>query len=244
MAGRDGQLANAPHLATQTVDALMAYGARATWPAGFVIYHRGAEADGVFVVLSGRVVLRSRVRAGRGFIPWIATPFETFGAEGLSAAARFVNEARADEESTTLLLTGSRFRVFLREQPLHAAQLVAQIVAERSQLLEKLRELTTMSVEQRLVVSLSRLASFAGFTREDGCLVLNPARYRLLCELVGATRESVSLVLGRFTGEGLIERKGSTLIVHPERLVGRVDQLPLDDLIPAGPLVSSSALAQ
>ncbi len=244
MAERDGQPASAPRLAPPTVDALLAYAARATWPAGFVIYHRGAEADGIFVVTSGRVVLRSRVRAGRGFIPWIATPFETFGAEGLSASARYVNEARADEEVTTLFLSGSRFRVFLREQPLHAASLVAQVMAERSQLLEKLRELTTMSVEQRLVVSLCRLASFGGFTREDGCLVLNPARYRLLCELVGATRESVSLVLGRFTGEGLIERKGSTLFVHPEKLVGRIDQLPLDDLIPAGPLVSGTALAQ
>jgi CRP-like cAMP-binding protein len=226
------------------VDALLAHAARATWPAGFVIYHRGAEADGVFVVLSGRVVLRSRVRAGRGFIPWIATPLETFGAEGLSGNARYVNEARADEETTTLFLSGSRFRVFLREQPVHAANVVAQVMAERSQLLEKLRELTTMSVEQRLVVSLCRLATFGGFTRDDGCLVLNPARYRLLCELVGATRESVSLVLGRFTGEGLIERKGSSLVVYPDRLVGRLDQLPLDDLIPSGPLLAGSALAQ
>jgi CRP-like cAMP-binding protein len=244
MTGRDGQAANATRLAPQTVDALMAYAARATWPAGFVIYHRGAEADGVFVVLSGRIVLRSRVRAGRGFIPWIATPFETFGAEGLAANARYVNEARADDEASTLFLSGSRFRVFLREQPVHAASLIAQIMAERSQLLEKLRELTTMSVEQRLVVSLSRLATFGGFTRDDGCLVLNPARYRLLCELVGATRESVSLVLGRFTGEGVIERKGSSLIVHPDRLVGRLDQLPLDDLVPSGALVGGSALTQ
>ena len=43
--------------------ALAGYAARATWPSGFLIYERGAPADGVFVVLSGRVVLRSRVRA-------------------------------------------------------------------------------------------------------------------------------------------------------------------------------------
>lgn len=246
MGGREEQSVPSPRLAPQTVDALMAYAARATWPAGFAIYHRGAEADGLFVVISGRVVLRSRVRAGRGFVPWIATPCETFGAEGLSGAARYVNEARADEETTTLFLSTSRFRAFLREQPQHAAQLVAQVLAERSQLLEKLRELTTMSVEQRLVLALIRLSGFSGFTREDGCLVLNPARYRLLCELVGATRESVSLVLGRFTGEGLIERKGSTLIVHPERMGERTEQLPMDDLVATQALAggSGSALTQ
>jgi len=218
-------------VAPATMDALPAYAARANWPAGFVIYQRGAPADGVFVVLKGRVILRSRVRAGRGFIPWIATPGETFGAEGLSASPRYATEARADEETTTLFLSVQRFRAFLREQPLHAAALLAQTFSERTILLEKLRELTTMSVEQRLIVALLRMATFDSFTRDDGAVVLNTSRYRLLCELVGATRESVSLVLGRFTGEGWIERKGTSLIVRVRELAHRIEELPLDDLI-------------
>ncbi|HJQ20346.1 MAG TPA: Crp/Fnr family transcriptional regulator [Gemmatimonadaceae bacterium] len=229
----DQQLASSTRLSPATVDALLAYAARASWPAGFVIYQRGAAADGVFVVLSGRVVLRSRVRAGRGYIPWIATQGESFGGEGLSSTPRYSTEARADEETTTLFMSSARFRSFLREQPQHATLLIAQMFAERTALLEKLRELTTMSVEQRLVVALTRMATFDSFTREDGCVVLNAARYRLLCELVGATRESVSLVLGRFAGEGLIERKGTSLIVRPERLISRLEDLPLDDLLVA-----------
>lgn len=230
----DTQPATITRLQPATVDALLAFAARASWPAGFVIYQRGAPADGVFVVLEGRVVLRSRVRAGRGFIPWIATPFETFGSEGLSAMPRYSTEARADEHATTLFLSGANFRSFLREQPQQATLLIAQILGERSALLEKLRELTTMSVEQRLIVSLARMATFDTMTRDDGCIVLNTSRYRLLCELVGATRESVSLVLGRFSGEGLIERKASSLIVHPERLMSRMEDLPMDDLLAAG----------
>jgi CRP/FNR family transcriptional regulator, cyclic AMP receptor protein len=226
-------------LVLTTVDALLGYAARATWPAGFVIYQRGAPSDGVFVVLEGRVILRSRVRAGRGFIPWIATHGETFGAEGLSATPRYSTEARADEEAATLFLSSARYRSFLREQPQHATALIAQILSERSALLEKLRELTTMSVEQRLIVALVRMATFDTFTRDDGCIVLNTNRYRLLCELVGATRESVSLVLGRFTGEGIIERKGNSLIVPAARLIARMEELPLDDLLAAS--VGSSA---
>jgi CRP-like cAMP-binding protein len=224
------QPAISTRLAPAVIDALLAYAARATWPAGFVIYQRGAPADGVFVVLEGRVVLRSRVRAGRGFIPWIATAYETFGAEGLSSVPRYSTEARADEEAATLFLSGNRYRSFIREQPPHATALMSQILSERSALLEKLRELTTMSVEQRLIVALVRMATFESFTRDDGCIVLSTSRYRLLCELVGATRESVSLVLGRFSGQGLIERKGNSLIVQPSRLAGRVEELPLADL--------------
>lgn len=235
-------MAEPTRLAPATLDALLAFAARATWPDGFVIYHRGAPADGVFIVLEGRVVLRSRVRAGRGFIPWIATPHETFGAEGLSSLTRYCTEARADEETTTLFLSTPRYRSFLREQPHHGTALIAQILAERSALLEKLRELTTMSVEQRLVTALLRMGNYDTFTRDDGCIVLNTSRYRLLCELVGATRESVSLVLGRFSAEGLIERKGSTLVVQPDRLTARLEDLPIDDLLltASAPSVASS----
>lgn len=227
------QTATMTRLAPPTIDALLAYAARATWPAGFVIYQRGTPAEGVFVVLEGRVILRSRVRAGRGFIPWIATSCETFGAEGLSATPRYSTEARADEEAATLFLSAARFRSFLREQPHHATLLIAQVMSERTALLEKLRELTTMSVEQRLVVSLLRMATFDNFTRDDGCIVLNTNRYRMLCELVGATRESVSLVLSRFSGEGLIERQGTLLVVHPDRLTSRLEDMPLHDLFAA-----------
>jgi CRP-like cAMP-binding protein len=220
-------------LASGTVDAMMGYTARANWPAGFVIYQRGTAAEGVFIALEGRVVLRSRVRAGRGFIPWIATPGETFGAEGLSSTGKYATEARADQTATTLFMSASNYRSFLREQPTHACALLAQILAERSALLEKLRELTTMSVEQRLIIALCRMASFDNFTRDDGSLVLTTSDYRLLCELVGATRESVSLVIGRFAGEGLIERKAGSLIIQPDRLMRRMDELPMDDLFAA-----------
>ena len=211
-------------LAPADREALVGYAARAAWPAGFAIFQRGTPADGLFVVTRGRVILRSRVRAGRGFVPWIATPGETFGSEGLMTGARYATDARADEESETLFLSSSNFRAYMREQPQQALGLIAQLTAERTALLEKLRELTTLSVEQRLLTTLVRLATNATFTRDDGHIVLDSAHYRLLCELVGATRESVSLVLARLTGDGLVERQGNLLVVAPvHRLAARVD---------------------
>jgi CRP-like cAMP-binding protein len=218
--------ATIPRLSLTQRLAIQDYAARAGWPAGFQIYERGASADGVFVVVRGRVVLRSRVRAGRGFVPWVATPGETFGAEGLSPNGFYATDARADTETETLFLSSSKLRAFIREQPTYALAVIGQVMAERTALLEKLRELTTLSVEQRLVAALRRMSAHDSFTRSDGRIELCSARYRLLCELVGATRESVSLVLGRLTGEGLVERSGSTLYVTPSaRLFERLDDV-------------------
>ena len=225
-----------PRLSLTQRLAIQDYAARAAWPAGFQIYERGASADGVFIVVRGRVVLRSRVRAGRGFVPWVATPGETFGAEGLSPNGFYATDARADDATETLFLSSAKLRAFIREQPSQALAVVGQVMAERTALLEKLRELTTLSVEQRLVAALRRMAAHDSFTRSDGRIELCGARYRLLCELVGATRESVSLVLGRLGGEGLVERNGSTLYVTPSaRLFERLDDaMAPDDVLLAG----------
>ena len=88
-------------------------------------------------------------------------------------------------------------------------------MAERVALLEKLRDLATLSVEHRIVAALQRMAAHNGFLHADGRVELGSANYRTLCELVGATRESVSLVLGRLGDEGLVERAGSTVFVDP-----------------------------
>jgi CRP/FNR family cyclic AMP-dependent transcriptional regulator len=220
-------------LSGDVADAVAAYAAKATWPAGFVVYQRGAVADGMFIVLRGRIVLRSRVKAGRAFVPALAREGETFGWEGLAANARYATDARADEETDTLHLSGARFREFVREQPQQALVLIGQMVEERTALLEKLRELATLSVEQRLLSSLVQLARARMFTTDDGRIALGGAQYKLLCELVGATRESVSLVLTRLVAEGLAERSGTTIYVSPvSALAERLESARLDGEIP------------
>lgn len=193
---------------------LTPYGARATWPSGFTIYQRGGPADGLFVVLTGRVVLRSRVKAGRGFVPAVAVAGETFGAEGLVPRGTYATDARADAPSETLHVRGPQLRTFLREQPLYGQAVLGQVMAERTELLDKLREVATLSVEDRLIAAMLRLAAQRprGTTLADA-LVLGPNEYRLLCELVGATRESVSLVFNRFAASGIVDRDGTTYTV-------------------------------
>jgi CRP-like cAMP-binding protein len=207
------------------------YGAKATWPAGFDIYQRGSEAEGLFVVLKGRVILRTRVKAGRGFIPAVATIGGTFGSEGLAATSRigptYVTDAKADDESETLHLDRIRFREFIREHPVHAFALLGQVMAEYAILLDKLRELATLSVEQRLVAVLSRLGRQKMFVDRDGQLVLDAAQNRVLCELVGATRESVSLVIAKLVADGLAERVNGTIMIPSiSDLIARSQESP------------------
>lgn len=202
------------------------YGARTSWPAGFTIYEQGATADGIFIVLRGQVVLRNQVSAGRSFVPWVATPGETFGGEGLEQNARYASNARAEEESETLHLSTARFSALLREQASYALALIRQIMAERTALLEKFGQYATLTVEQRLIAALIRLAqSRSAQNDSDNDQGTPVVPRRLLGELVGATRESISLVLGRLSTEGLIQREGNGLVITDiDRLAARLAQ--------------------
>jgi CRP/FNR family transcriptional regulator len=214
------QLRPNPRLSLEDLEGIAPYGATTRWPAGFAVYERLAPADGIFVVRSGQIVLRNPLGSGRSFVPWVATVGETFGGEGLQPTARYASGARAELPSETLHLSSAQFSALLREQPTAALALVRQVMAERTTLLEKYGEHATLTVEQRLIAALVRLSSVehAG-TGPDRPMISR----RLLGELVGATRESISLVLGRLSAEGLVEREGNGLVVvEPQRLAERL----------------------
>jgi len=205
-------------LTSDDLIAIAPYGAKATWPGGFQLYQRGAPADGVFIVLSGHVILRNKIKVGRGFVPVIATPGQTFGSEGLSPNSSYVTDANASEETRTLYLSGAKFRALVRERPSHTLPLLSQIMSERAFLLEKLHELAALNVDQRLISTLNHLASDPSFSNPDGRLKLENSHHRLLCEMVGATRESIALALSRLVSGGIAERKGMTFLIDPESL--------------------------
>jgi CRP-like cAMP-binding protein len=148
----------------------------------------------------------------------IATAGQTFGSEGLSPNSDYVTDASASEETRTLFLSGAQFRAFVREAPGQTLPLLSQIMSERAYLLEKLHELAALNVDQRLISTLSHLSTDRSFTTDDGRLKLENNHHRLLCEMVGATRESIALALSRLVSAGIAERKGMTFLIEPNSL--------------------------
>ena len=208
-------------MSTDALDIMSAYAATARWPAGFAVYQRGSAADGVFVVLQGSIVLRTRLRGGRAFVPRLVGPGEVFGGEGIAADATYQTDARAETEAQTLHLNRHRLRTLMRERPAVAFALTGQLAAGHGLLLERLRELAMMSVEQRLHAAVERARARTPADVPDAPLVLDPPRYRLLCEMVGATRESVSLVINRLVADGQADRDGASVIIPAVPTTGK-----------------------
>jgi CRP-like cAMP-binding protein len=194
-------------------------------------------------VLRGHVVLRNRARSGRSFVPSIVIPGETFGIEGLSPEATYITDAYASDDAETLFVSSAQFSAFVRENPSQAIHVVGQLMSERAALLEKLHAMASQNVEQRLVCALRRLAADRSFHSNDGRLRLELKHHRLLCEMVGATRESIALALSRLVGSGIAERKGVVFLVAQKRLSEHISADGVDSE-GALPLVRETARPQ
>jgi len=218
-----------PRLSLSERIAATQFGAKAHWPGGFEVYRSGTAADGVFVVLHGHVVLRTPMKGGRGFVSGIAMPGETFGAEGLAPHGTYVTDAKAADGVETLHLGNEQFRALMREQPTHAVSLIGQIMAERSNLLQRLQELASLNVEDRLVSVLIRLSEDTGFMVDDATLKLDSSHHRLLCEMVGATRESIALALSRMVNGGVATRAGTCFVIDTQQLAARLPSVRFDE---------------
>ncbi len=226
-------LPNQSSLTKGDILAIAAYGAKTSWPANFQIYQRGGRADGFSVVLRGHVILRNRMRSGRGFVPAVVTIGESFGIEGLTPEATYVTDAQSAEDTETLFVTTAKFREFVREKPTQALKLFGQLLGERAQILERLHELASQNVEQRLVSALGRLSHDRSFLAKDGTLKLEVRHHRLLCEMVGATRESIALALGRLVGSGMARRSGTAFFIALAAFDGQMtDGLSMKDSVP------------
>ncbi len=66
----------------------------------------------------------------------------------------------------------------------------------------------------RIALLLWHLAERWGIVELDGILVPLPLTHRLIGQLVGAERPSVSHALGRLTSAGLVTRKASGMVLH------------------------------
>jgi CRP/FNR family transcriptional regulator, cyclic AMP receptor protein len=82
--------------------------------------------------------------------------------------------------------------------------------------------LGTRSVAERLAMLLHNLAELHGIKEKDGIALGKPFTHEVLAQMVGASRQWVTMTLDRMRNEGLIRiGKGRMVILQPQKLLSR-----------------------
>jgi hypothetical protein len=140
----------------------------------------------------------------------------------------------ADAAATVAVLDG-RFAVAAQRWPALAATTQARLAAMGERLAVHMAICQLPRVEQRILALLLHLAERFGRMTADGVVLDLRLKHRLIGELVGAQRPTVSLALATLIEEGLVRRRpgGALLLDQASRTVlaaghvsGRVRVLP------------------
>jgi CRP-like cAMP-binding protein len=82
--------------------------------------------------------------------------------------------------------------------------------------------LGTRSVAERLAMLLFNLADLHGIKEKEGIVIGKPFTHEVLAQMVGASRQWVTMTLDRMRNEGLIRiGRSHTIILQPNKLLSR-----------------------
>jgi len=182
------------------------------YAAGHRVISRQAPGQDVYLIISGRVRVTSFSASGRQVtfrdIPagdW----FGDFAAiDGLSRSADIV----ALESALIATMPPGIFRNLLHTHPAVCDRMLNRLVTSVRELTERVFDLSTLGVQNRVHAELLRLAREAGI--RGNTARLDPApKHTELASQVSTYREQVTRELSALVKQGLIERSGRALVI-------------------------------
>jgi CRP-like cAMP-binding protein len=199
------------------------------FPAGQRVISREAADQDVYLIVAGRVRVTSFSTSGRQVtfrdIPaggW----FGDFAAiDGLSRSADIV----ALEDSLVAAMGPGVFRELLHEHPAVCDRMLHRLVSSVRELTERVFDLSTLGVQNRVHAEVLRLAREAGV--DANMARIDPApKHTEIASQVSTSREQVTRELSAMGRQGLVQRSGSALVIPDvariEKIVAEVRRSP------------------
>jgi CRP-like cAMP-binding protein len=194
---------------------------------GSFFFHQGDPADVFYVIVEGRVRLSQLTPEGHQVIIQIMGPGDGMGIIVVLANTTYPLSAEAMSDTTALKWNYETTVLLMKNFPRFALNGLRLVSGRFQELQNRYRELSTERVEQRVARALLRLARQAGKRIDTGVLLDLPLTRQDLAEMTGTTLFTVSRILSRWEGEGLIEAGRERIVVcSPHGLVTIAEDLP------------------
>ncbi len=200
-----GRLPFFRHLPPEAIGAINARFHDRSVEAGARLYFEGDEARYLYLIAMGRVKLVRDTTSGRQVVLDILHGGEYFGNLKTLGAAAYSETAVAHTTGCILQISSQDFGKILEQHPDVTLKVLEAVGRRLEESRELIKQLSTYTVEQRLASALLRLAGKLGEEQEAGVLLQLPLSRQDLGAMTGATIETVSRVMSRFTEAGLIK---------------------------------------
>lgn len=179
-----------------------------------VIFHQGDEGESLFLLTSGQAVVEREIMDGRRVTLALRGPGAVIGEMALIDGAQRSASVYALERVKGLSLARSSFFRFLSNN-LEAFQKLLVIICQRlRESDQKVEDLGSKTLLERLAGTLLNLASQEGVAIKDGVELSQVANYQLLTGLLCTNRESVSRAIRELRQLGLLDKVGRRFVLR------------------------------
>ncbi|HVP21368.1 MAG TPA: Crp/Fnr family transcriptional regulator [Anaerolineaceae bacterium] len=187
---------------------------------GSFYFIQGDIADQMYLLLVGRIKLTQLNGDGQQILLRVIGPYSLFGLIVMAQVEQYPVSAEALEDCTALAWTQSCLMQFVSRYPVFALNALQMMALYTQEFQERLRQMATERVENRLAHTLLRLASQSGKKVATGVLIDLRLTRKDLGEMTGTTLYTVSRLLRQWENQGLITADREHIIIcNPHGLV-------------------------
>jgi CRP-like cAMP-binding protein len=169
-----------------------------------VLAREGEAATTFYLVVVGHLKLSKISPDGREVIARFIGPGDPFAGIVLLGHPSYPVSATAVEPTRVLGWSSAVITDLAARHPQLRTNIVQVITRHMTEALDRVTELSTERVAQRLARTLLRLAEHDGHARGDAIEIAHPITRQELADLCGTTLFTVSRLLSRWTARGLI----------------------------------------
>ncbi len=178
-----------------------------------VVYLPGDPAETIYLVNGGRVKISKVTRDGKALTLNYCGPSEVFGESSLVDGGAREEMAEAMENSMISEIERGVFEELLMSNAMLGLEMTKLLAKRRLDLENKVETLVFRDVTSKLAELLLELADEYGVEDSRGTLIALKITHQELANLIGSTRETVSLTLSQFKRKHLLTTEGRKVIV-------------------------------
>lgn len=189
------------------------------FPAHSPVYLPAEKADSVFFLAQGLVKVCHRTADGKESILAFVEPGELFGEQAIFEGGEREECVETVAPSTIVMIPASEVRHLMAERADVALGFTKMISLRRQRIERRLKNLLFLPYRERLVHVLLELADQFGRHSDEGTRLRIKLSHQELANLIGSTRETVTVLLGQLKAEGSVDgRRCKVLLTNPRLL--------------------------
>jgi CRP/FNR family transcriptional regulator, cyclic AMP receptor protein len=188
-----------------------------SFPKGSTIFAPGDAPEALYVLRSGLVKLSHVSEDGQESILRVFGPGDVFGELLLTVTARpFL--ATALTPCVATVIPGKTFLQLLGTNPRIGFNFIGVLSRHLAEMALDRGQASHKWSFQRLALTLLKLSKAHGEEEKGSTSIALPLTHQILADMIGASRETVTRHLGRFSHLGAVTQRGRNFLIQEARL--------------------------